>query len=334
MKEEEIRPESLLNRYRELSAQDAHKCFADSTRSEVACVACGSSDSSAEFTKQEFAYSVCTECETLFQNPRPPISAFEAFYRESASSRYWADEFFPAVAEIRREKIFRPRVSRMSKLCADKGIKATKLIDVGAGFGIFLDEWCRLNPGTDAIAIEPSSSMAEKCRMSGLTVVEDIVENVHDHKNSADLVVCFEVLEHVYDPLGFITSLKQLTRPGGYVFISTLGIDGFDLQLLWEKSEQIAPPHHLNFLSLDGFAKLFARAGLVDIDITTPGKLDVDIVRNAVERDPDILASNRFMRSMLSDEPTAKAFQTFLAENRRSSHTWVLGRRSEKETSK
>ncbi len=334
MKENEIRPEALLTRYRELSALDADKCFSGSSRHAVACVACGGPDSTPEFTKNGFAYAECNECGTLFQNPRPPIDAFEAFYRESASSRYWAEVFFPAVAETRRDKIFRPRVSRLAKLCADKGITASRLIDVGAGFGIFLDEWCRLNPHTEGIAIEPSASMAEKCRAQGLKVVEDIVENVVDHKDSADLVTCFEVLEHVYDPLGFLKSLKNLTRPGGYVFISTLGIDGFDLQVLWDKSEQIAPPHHINFLSINGFEQLFRRAGLVEVDVSTPGQLDVDIVRNAAKRDAAVLEPHRFVRTLLRDEQAANAFQVFLAAQRKSSHTWVLGRRPHKGDSK
>ena len=54
--------------------------------------------------------------------------------------------------------------------------------------------------------------------------------------------------------------------------------DGFDLQMLWEKSSQISPPHHINFLSLNGFRSLFNRAGLKNIQLTTPGQLDVDIL--------------------------------------------------------
>ena len=70
-----------------------------------------------------------------------------------------------------------------------------------------------------------------------------------------------------------------MTRTGGYLFISTLCIDGFDLQLLWDNSSQISPPHHINFLSIKGFQLLFERAGISDISITTPGELDVEIVK-------------------------------------------------------
>lgn len=333
MKEHEIRPEALLNRYLELSAQDAEKCFGDAPRAAVACVACGGTRATHQFEKNGFGYAQCTDCGTLFQSPRPPLAAFEAFYRGSESSKYWAEVFFPAVAEVRRESIFRPRVERLAGLCAEKGIRVERLIDVGAGYGIFLDEWCRRYPQVKALAVEPYSSLAQACRSKGLEVAEDFVENLAGHNNSADLVTCFEVLEHVHAPLDFVQLLKGLARPGGYVFLSTLGIDGFDLQVLWERSTQIFPPHHINFLSREGFERLFRRAGLEDVTVTTPGQLDVDIVRNAVQRNPALLQQQRFLSTLL-EEANAAAFQRFLAEHRLSSHVWLMGRKpAGKETS-
>jgi SAM-dependent methyltransferase len=218
-------------------------------------------------------------------------------------------------------------VERLAGMCAEQGIQVNHLIDVGAGYGIFVDEWRRCFPVTGILAIEPSASLAAECRNKGFEVVEDIVENVRGHDDSADLVTCFEVLEHVHDPLSFLRDLAALVRPGGYVFISTLGIDGFDLQTLWDTSSQISPPHHINFLSVKGFECLFARVGLVDVRVTTPGQLDVDIVRNALKRNPALLDGQRFLGKLLVDDSAAAAFQQFLVERRMSSHAWVIGRK-------
>lgn len=327
MKESDIRPEALLRRYLELSERDAELCFVDVPRLDIPCVACGGKKLADEFEKNGFAYSSCQDCGSLFQCPRPPIAAFEAFYRDSVSSRYWAEEFFPAVAEARRERIFRPRVERLVELCRTKGITVERLVDVGAGYGIFLEEWRQRHPSTQILAVEPSESLAAECRSKGFDVVEDIIENVVGYDSYADLVVCFEVVEHVYDPAAFVQTLTRLVKPGGYVFVSTLCADGFDIQMLWEKSNSIFPPHHINFMSVAGFKHLFARAGLVEIDVSTPGQLDVDIVRNAARHEPDIIKDQRFLRRIVADQELAAAFQDFLAANRLSSHAWVIGRK-------
>ena len=327
MKENDIRPEALLRRYLELSEQDARLCFADTPRIHIPCVACGSEQLTGEFEKNGFIYSSCQVCGTLFQSPRPPIAAFEAFYRDSVSSRYWAEQFFPAVAEARREKIFRPRVERLFSLCRSKNITIERLIDVGAGYGIFLDEWRRVNQNTHVLAVEPSESLATECRAKGFDVVEEIAENVTGYNNHADLVVCFEVLEHVYDPLAFVCTLAKFAKPGGYIFVSTLCVDGFDIQMLWEKSNSIFPPHHINFMSVAGFENLFARAGLTDVSVTTPGQLDVDIVRNAIKREPELMNRQRFLHHIIDDQKFAANFQEFLVANRLSSHAWVIGKK-------
>jgi SAM-dependent methyltransferase len=325
MKEKEIRPKELLKRYLELIALDAKRCFGNEMRTEIPCVACGSGDVSHAFLKNGFDYSSCRQCETLYQTPRPSMASFEAFYRNSESSEYWAETFFPAVAEARREKIFRPRVERLSELAVTIGCSVERIIDVGAGYGILLDEWRKRFPNAKLIAIEPSGHLAEECRAKGFEVVENIVEEVVGYDGFADLLVCFEFLEHVYEPLSFIKKLGRLVRPGGMVFVSTLCIDGFDLQMLWENSDQISPPHHLNFLSVKGLHQLFERAGLVNISVTTPGRLDVDIVRNACQKHPAILNGHRFLSRVISDELLASEFQRFLSDNCLSSHAWVSG---------
>ena len=134
------------------------------------------------------------------------------------------------------------------------------------------------------------------------------------------------MLEHVYDPLRFVESLKEIARPGGYLLVSTLSIDGFDLQVLGSESTQISPPHHINFLSVSGLENLFRWAGLEDVVVTTPGKLDVDIVRNAFDVNKELLKQNMFIKSILDNKSASKAFQIFLSDNQLSSHAWVMGK--------
>jgi hypothetical protein len=135
------------------------------------------------------------------------------------------------------------------------------------------------------------------------------------------------VLEHVYDPIAFLVAIRKLLSPGGLMIATTLTASGFDIQVLWEGSKSVHPPHHINLLSIAGMSKLIERADLRLVALTTPGQLDIDIVANAVAENP---ASSvpRFVSQLLGAGDDARsAFQDFLSNYRLSSHIRVIAAR-------
>jgi len=330
MKEHEIRPPDLFERYLELSRQDAEVFFSDPTEFEsLPCPGCGGEQVEHAFTKAGFHYVECVGCGSLFVSPRPSREALGAFYADSLSATYWAESFPPTVVEARREKVFVPRVEYIAALCNRRSFQPRCVIDVGAGYGIFLEEVKKRFPSATVRAVEPGRKLAEVCRRRGLETMEAPVEEAAAWNGTADLVTCFEVIEHVHTPADFIRAMFALAKPGGYVLVTALGVEGFDIQVLWERSKSVAPPHHLNFLSVAGFERLFSRLGFVEIEVMTPGKLDLDIVRNEWFADPSVLNGDRFVRLLLRkrDPAVHEEFQKFLAKNHLSSHVRVLGRK-------
>ncbi len=332
MKEEDIRPADLFEEYLRLSRQDAKVFFSDNSQWQgLPCLACDSVNVETSFTKDGFGYVLCCECGTLYQSPRPSIDEFEKFYVESPSSNYWAEVFFPRIAEARRELIFKPRVEQITAYCDGKDIRPNTVVDVGAGFGIFLDEWRKQHPDSAIGAVEPGKKLAQACRDKDIETLERLAEHAQSWAGKADLTTCFEVIEHVHSPIDFLKSLLSLTKPGGYVLVSGLGVDGYDIQVLWEQSKSISPPHHINFMSVKGLEFLFGRAGFEEVDVITPGKLDVEIVAKAIASTPGIARDNRFARLISSStELVQQEFQVFLQKHRMSSHVWVFARRPEK----
>jgi SAM-dependent methyltransferase len=329
MKESDIRPADVFSEYLRLSALDAESYFSSGDRQPVSCVACGSASSRPAFRKNGFDYVECQVCRTLYLSPRPRLSEFEKFYNDSPSSEFWAKKFFPALMGIRRELIFVPRAQRIHGICKERGIRAGTVVDVGAGHGIFLEEWRNLEPQSRVCAIEPGRELANVCRGKGIEVLEVLAEQAQEWEGRADLLICFEVIEHAHDPLAFVRSLCKLVKPGGAAIVSGLGVDGYDIQVLWEHSKSVSPPHHINFMSVQGYETLFRRAGFSQVEVTTPGKLDVDIVRNTLTQDPALLEGRHFEKTLLSRGPEALSeFQAFLAKHRMSSHVWTIASRS------
>ena len=62
-----------------------------------------------------------------------------------------------------------------------------------------------------------------------------------------------------------------------------------------------------------------------NIQLTTPGQLDVDIVRNNVKSISNKTNIYKFLNKIINDEIIAENFQNFLAKNQLSSHVWVIG---------
>jgi SAM-dependent methyltransferase len=322
MKESDIRPKELFDEYLRLSSQDIDCYFSKKKRVTIVCPACNQTQNQFAFKKNDFDFAECVECQTLYLSPRPPLDEFERYYSNSPSAQFWVKNFYPVVIESRRNKIFQPNVEKIRSICNKKKIEVTTIIDVGAGYGIFLEEWGKKEPKTKLIGIEPLSDLSEICQSKGIDVIPSVVEKAGNLEKKADLVVCFEVIEHVHDPLLFVKVIRKMVAPGGIAVFTGLGVDGFDIQVLWENSKSVFPPHHINFMSVDGFHKLFMRAGFSEVEVMTPGKLDVDIILNNKEL---LTKENRFIKTLLNrGDETLAELQKFLTKHRLSSHCWVL----------
>jgi len=325
MKEEEIRKRDVLNRYLELVQEDSKRLFHDRTKfSKINCPACGNNEPEIQFDKMGFSYVQCPECETLFVSPRPAYHDLMKIYVDSPSTKFWVNDFFLPMAEVRREKIFQPRAQFIADRFPD--IKHGRMADIGAGFGLFLEEMKVLWPASDIVAIEPSLDMAKICRDKGLPVLESTLEDV-DQRERFDLMTAFELFEHLHDPIPFLEKVHNLLNPGGYVFITTLNALGFDIQVLWERAKSVFPPQHLNFFNSHSMATLLTRKGFEIIEIATPGQLDWDIVEGAYLHDG--VDPGRFYKtvSRYASDKAKQDMQQWIRVNNFSSHMRIIAKR-------
>ena len=159
--EADIRPADLLAEYLRLNEADGKALLHSADKMEHrGCPGCDKNDPLPAFEKNGFVLVRCAVCDTLYVNPVPSTTSIAAFYRHSQSSEYWAKVFFPAVAEARRGPIYRPRAERVAAYVD----KPQRLIDVGAGAGLFLEEFHALEPDVTIAAVEPGSTHVAELR--------------------------------------------------------------------------------------------------------------------------------------------------------------------------
>jgi len=327
--ENDIRPDELMEKVKILFEKDIQRMMQHKEQFiDVPCPACGLKKSNKVFSKLGQDFELCQSCETVFVNPRPTPAILAQHYQTALYYQYWNDYIFPRTETVRREKIFRPRAQKLAGFISQFGFNTETLLEIGAGFGTFCEELSGLEIFERIIAVEPTPGLASNCRKRGIEVLELPIEQVEIEAESIDVIVSFEVVEHLFSPVDFIRKCRQLLLPGGGLILTCPNIKGFDIQVLGVESD-IVEPEHLNYFTPESLAQVLSNEGYEVLDVQTPGKLDAELVRKKVLAGWDGLENQSFLRQILIDKwiQLGTQFQQFLSDNNLSSHLCVVARK-------
>lgn len=280
MKVDDIRPDALMEGQHHAMMKDVE--FLAERKQQfvsVSCPACASRNCALIYEKYGMDHQRCLDCDTQYVSPRPGAELLGQFYAQSENYAYWAKYIFPASEKSRRESIFRPRAELVKTICSERSLRGGTLLEVGAGSGLFCEEILARSLFDRVIGLEPTPDLAQTCRDRGVEVIELPFEQVElDH--SIDFVAAFEVIEHLFDPFDFVRWAHGMLKPGGHVLISCPNIRGLDTILLGRDAAAV-DHEHLNYFHPASMKLMLERAGFHSIEISTPGKLDVDLIQRA-----------------------------------------------------
>jgi SAM-dependent methyltransferase len=203
-------------------------------------------------------------------------------------------------------------------------------IEIGPGFGTFSALAKDSGFFSTVSVVERTPSMAEACRAKGLHVIESTLEEVTNEVfQAADVVVCFEVIEHIFEPIEFLAGVSRMLKPGGLFMFTCPNGKGFDTEMLREASPSV-DTEHVNLFNPQSAAVLLNRAGFEVLHTETPGRLDVEIVRRAVLAKEVDLTEDAFWRTLLIEKFDAMGvnFQRFLVEHKLSGNMRVIARKN------
>jgi hypothetical protein len=108
---------------------------------------------------------------------------------------------------------------------------------------------------------------------------------------------------------------------GDSFIFTTLSGMGVDIQALWQYSKSISPPMHLNFLNPKSIELLLNNIGFKVLETSTPGKLDLDIMNNNIDKIKD-----KFWKNFLGYSSTQEKnnMQKIISKNKLSSHMMIV----------
>jgi hypothetical protein len=135
--------------------------------------------------------------------------------------------------------------------------------------------------------------------------------------------VLLESLDRVHHPQHVLRRVAGCLEEGGLLFVTALVASGFDLAVLGLKNLYLYPPDRMNCFSLHGLLRLLEQSGFESVEVSTPGVLDVQIVRAHLQRDP-ALPLSMFERQLVGMHEEGQAVQAFLQQSRLSSFARIV----------
>jgi SAM-dependent methyltransferase len=225
------------------------------------CPVCGGSGTSSAFTADGVAYRACPACGVRYAvgdaNADFGIGLDEY---PSAYLQYLA----PDAADERNHAAVVQQLRGFGV-----AIGAAPLLDVGCGGGKLVRH-LRAR-GVEAYGVEPAEPLFDRFLAGEPWFFRDLGDAAAAAGRPFAVVLALDVVEHVADPVGFLTGLRKLAAPDGRVVISTPDGASLAARVLgrhWHHFNRF----HLSLLGEDTMHIAASRAGLRVDAIRHPGR--------------------------------------------------------------
>jgi len=136
------------------------------------------------------------------------------------------------------------------------------VLEVGSGKGAFVKHL----PTKHYVGLDFSQKAKEMAEKEGILIENEMIQDyAEDHLEGFDVVVSFQVLEHVSDPNTFLNAQIKALKAGGKLIIAVPSEDSF---LKYANNSVLnMPPHHVTRWCDSTFEFIAEKYGLNIVDI-------------------------------------------------------------------
>lgn len=234
-----------------------------------ACPLCGArSCHGTGYSFPPLAVRRCADCGLWYLTPRLAERAMHHRYRQPAyftgggESGYVRACTSYAAQETALRLTFRHFLRRLAAV----GLAGGSLLEIGCGYGYFLDEATPYFSRLTGTELNPEAAAA--ARRPGMEVVEGGIESLPlDWTFNTIISIC--VIEHIYEPRSFLRQLARSLVPGGWMIHATPLMDSPWLKLLGRRWPSFKVPEHVAFYDQAHLNELLQRAGALEIKAIT-----------------------------------------------------------------
>jgi 2-polyprenyl-3-methyl-5-hydroxy-6-metoxy-1,4-benzoquinol methylase len=249
----------------------------------VKCLLCGETTKLLEqdypgYQEPEtFRIYYCPCCNTSFSLPRVETKhIYERIYQNADKlpgyDRYWKymnmvkNNANPLQYLAESEEMYWSVRNALLKISKPKD--TLNIIEVGCGLGYLT--YALIKGGYNAIGLDISQNAIDEAikNFGNHYVCANIMEYAVQHKESYDVVILTEVIEHVEEPIIFLQSLMSLLNTNGQIILTTPNKTIYPANIVWNTD---LPPVHIWWFSEDSMhfiaTKINARVQFIDFSV-------------------------------------------------------------------
>lgn len=221
------------------------------------CALCGSSGQNLLFsgvedyiTTERFSLFQCRECDLVSTRPVP--EAIEKYYPRTYRR-------FGSISKAVLRALYSFRVQSWMRCYPEPG----SVLEVGCGEGWMLR--ALQDHGWKVVGTEISASAAEHAtKTTGIPTIQGGPEDFAPEP-TFDLILLFQVLEHLPNPLHTLEQCARLLRPGGKIVIGVPNFGSWQARVFASEWFHLDVPRHLFHFSEISLAELLKRTGLTPV---------------------------------------------------------------------
>ena len=254
-------------------------------------------------------YLICPKTGSLFLADLPSHESLKELLARVSRHRQSAQTFHADIGDSRLETVYRPKREWIEDTVRLQGFKKPIAIEVST-------------PPSEWTAFLKKSHVFQE-----VLVAEemDLAQGKSLEREAADIAILLESLDRVDAPEKLLEEVAKSLKRNGLLFVTALVSSGFDMVVLGSHNVYLYPPDRVNCFSLEGLKRLIMNAGFHLVEVSTPGVLDVEIVKAHLHQDSSLRLSS-FEKGVLSGDPeNQSAFQGFLQQSGLSSFARIVG---------
>jgi SAM-dependent methyltransferase len=159
---------------------------------------------------------------------------------------------------------------QLDALMSDFRLAPAAMLEIGCAFGLFLNE--ARKRGWRVRGTERSAYSAEWARRElGLDVDTSPDALAHVPSASQDLVVMWDVIEHIRDPGRLVKEIRRVLKPGGLLALTTGDVGSLGARFYGKRWYLVAPPYHLFYFDRSSMRGLLDHGGFATRRIANSG---------------------------------------------------------------